>query len=426
MSDIIGIHALEVLDSRGNPTLEVTVTLDTGAQGRALVPSGASTGKHEALELRDEDETRYNGKGVLKAVQNVNDLICDELIGVDASDQLEVDRLLIALDGTKNKGKLGANALLGVSMACAHAAAEELGLPLYRYLGGTLTNVLPVPQMNIINGGSHADNNLSIQEFMVLPVGVDCFREALRAGVEIFAALRKELKAQGLNTNVGDEGGFAPDLKSDAHALETILKAIEKAGYKPGDAIALALDCAANEFYADGKYTLMGEEYSAADLVDYYAGLVDKYPLISIEDGMAEDDWKGWWLLTEKLGDRVQLVGDDLFVTNPGRLTKGLREGVANSILIKLNQIGTVTETLTTIQMAQRAGYSTVISHRSGETEDTTLASLAVATNAGQVKTGSLCRSERIAKYNQLLRIEAELGHNALYAGLVAIKQNRL
>ena len=420
MSEIIDIYAREILDSRGNPTVEVEVYLESGAMGRAAVPSGASTGEREALELRDGDKSRYLGKGVTKAVENVNEVIAEALIGWEASDQTGIDRKLLELDGTDFKSNLGANALLGVSLACAKAAAEDSGLPLYQYLGGTNAKELPLPMMNIINGGEHADNNVDIQEFMIMPCGADSFKEALRMGAEIFHALKKVLGGKGYNTAVGDEGGFAPDLKSNEEALQVIVEAIEQAGYKPGEEVVLALDVASSELYKDGKYILENEktpEKSAADLVDFYADLVDRYPIISIEDGMAENDWDGWKLLTEKLGDKIQLVGDDLYVTNTKILKEGIEKGIANSILIKVNQIGTLTETLEAIEMAKRAGYTAVVSHRSGETEDTTIADLAVATNAGQIKTGSLCRTDRICKYNQLLRIEDELGDLAVFRG---------
>ena len=420
MSEIIDVYAREILDSRGNPTIEVEVALESGIMARAAVPSGASTGEREAIELRDGDMTRYLGKGVLKAVGHVNDVIAAEMIGLDASDQVGIDRKLIAMDGTESKSNLGANALLGVSMACAKAAAEEAGLPLYQYLGGTNAKELPVPMMNIINGGEHADNNVDIQEFMIMPVGASCFKEALRMGAEIFHALKKVLKDKGYNTAVGDEGGFAPNLKSNEEALQVIMEAIAAAGYKAGEEVMLALDVAASEIYKDGKYNFANEKQAiktAAETIDFYADLVDRYPIISIEDGLAENDWDGWKLLTEKLGDKIQIVGDDLFVTNTKILKEGIDKGIANSILIKVNQIGTLTETLEAIEMAKRAGYTAVISHRSGETEDTTIADLAVATNAGQIKTGSLCRTDRICKYNQLLRIEDELEDVAVFAG---------
>jgi len=420
MSEIVDIYAREILDSRGNPTVEVEVYLESGVMGRAAVPSGASTGEREALELRDGDKSRYLGKGVLKAVTHVNEVITDALLGWEASDQSGIDRKLLDMDGTDFKSNLGANALLGVSLAVAKAAAEEAGLPLYQYLGGTNAKELPLPMMNIINGGEHADNNVDIQEFMIMPSGADSFKEALRMGAEIFHSLKKVLKDKGYNTAVGDEGGFAPDLKSNEEALEVIMSAIKAAGYKPGEDVLLALDVAASELYKDGKYILENEkqkEKSAADMVEFYADLVERYPIISIEDGMAENDWDGWKLLTDRLGDRIQIVGDDLFVTNTKILKEGIEKGIANSILIKVNQIGTLTETLEAIEMAKRAGYTAVVSHRSGETEDTTISDLAVATNAGQIKTGSLCRTDRICKYNQLLRIEDELEDVAVFAG---------
>ena len=420
MSEIVDIYAREILDSRGNPTVEVEVYLESGAMGRAAVPSGASTGEREALELRDGDMDRYLGKGVLKAVSHVNEVISEALLGWEATDQTEIDRKLMDMDGTDFKSNLGANALLGVSLAVAKAAAEDSGLPLYQYLGGINAKEMPVPMMNIINGGEHADNNVDIQEFMIMPTGAGSFKEALRMGAEIFHALKKVLKDKGYNTAVGDEGGFAPDLKSNEEALEVIMAAIKAAGYKPGEDVLLALDVAASELYKDGKYLLENEKQkvkSAADMVDFYVDLVERYPIISIEDGMSENDWKGWKLLTERLGDRIQLVGDDLFVTNTSILKEGIDKGIANSILIKVNQIGTLTETLDAIEMAKRAGYTAVISHRSGETEDTFIADLAVATNAGQIKTGSLCRTDRVCKYNQLLRIEDELGDVALFGG---------
>ncbi|MDG5467730.1 phosphopyruvate hydratase [Deltaproteobacteria bacterium IMCC39524] len=420
MSEIVDIYAREILDSRGNPTVEVEVYLESGVMGRAAVPSGASTGEREALEFRDGDKSRYLGKGVLKAVTHVNEVITDALLGWEASDQSGIDRKLLDMDGTDFKSNLGANALLGVSLAVAKAAAEEAGLPLYQYLGGTNAKELPLPMMNIINGGEHADNNVDIQEFMIMPAGAESFKEALRMGAEIFHALKKVLKDKGYNTAVGDEGGFAPDLKSNEEALEVIMEAIKAAGYKPGVDILLALDVAASELYKDGTYILENEkqkEKSAADMVEFYADLVERYPIISIEDGMAENDWDGWKLLTDRLGDRIQIVGDDLFVTNTKILKEGIDKGIANSILIKVNQIGTLTETLEAIEMAKRAGYTAVVSHRSGETEDTFIADLAVATNAGQIKTGSLCRTDRICKYNQLLRIEDELEDVAVFAG---------
>ena len=420
MSEIVDIYAREILDSRGNPTVEVEVYLESGVMGRAAVPSGASTGEREALELRDGDQSRYLGKGVLKAVTHVNEAISEALVGWEGSDQTGIDRKLIEMDGTDFKSNLGANALLGVSLAVAKAAAEESGLPLYQYLGGTNAKELPLPMMNIINGGEHADNNVDIQEFMIMPAGADSFKEALRIGAEIFHALRKVLKDKGYNTAVGDEGGFAPDLKSNEEALEVIMDAIRAAGYKPGEDVLLALDVAASELYKDGKYILENEaqkEKTAADMVAFYTDLVERYPIISIEDGMAENDWDGWKLMTDALGDKIQIVGDDLFVTNTKILQEGIDKGIANSILIKVNQIGTLTETLDAIEMAKRAGYTAVISHRSGETEDTTIADLAVATNAGQIKTGSLCRTDRVCKYNQLLRIEDELDDVAVFRG---------
>ena len=409
--EIQQIHAREILDSRGNPTIEVEVSLEGGAKGRFAVPSGASTGEHEALELRDQDKSRYLGKGVRKAVENVFTRIAPALIGTSALNQRYVDQTLLNLDGTENKSELGANAMLGVSIAVAKAAAQALNLPLWRYLGGVNAHRLPVPMMNIINGGAHADNNVDFQEFMIIPVGADSFKEALRMGAEVFHALKKVLKGRGLNTAVGDEGGFAPNLARNDEALAVITEAVELAGYKAGEEIAFALDVASSEFYRDNAYVLSGEgrSMSSNELVEFYADLCERYPIVSIEDGMAEDDWEGWAALTARLGDRVQLVGDDLFVTNPVRLSRGIAEGTANSILIKVNQIGTLTETLDCIQMAHRAGYTTVISHRSGETEDTTIADLAVAVNAGQIKTGSASRSDRVAKYNQLLRIEEAL-----------------
>jgi len=422
MSEIIDIYAREILDSRGNPTLECEVFLESGAFGRAAVPSGASTGEREALELRDGDKSRYLGKGVLKAIENINNRIADELIGMEASDQVGIDQRMLELDGTEFKSTLGANAILGVSLAVAKAAAEEAGQPLYKYIGGANARELPLPMMNIINGGAHADNNVDIQEFMIMPAGACCFAEALRMGAEIFHALKGVLKAKGYNTAVGDEGGFAPNLKSNEEALEVIMEPIVKAGYKPGDDVLLALDVASSELFdkEKGTYTLENEAQKVKtreEMVQFYENLVNKYPIISIEDGMAENDWDGWKLLTERLGKRIQIVGDDLFVTNPSILKEGIQKGIANSILIKLNQIGTLTETLEAIEMAKRAGYTTVISHRSGETEDTTLADLAVAVNAGQIKTGSLCRTDRVAKYNQLLRIEDELDTTSLFKG---------
>jgi enolase len=421
MTEIIDILAREILDSRGNPTVEVEVLLESGEVGSAAVPSGASTGEHEAVELRDGDNNRYNGKGVLKAVENVNNLIAEELIGYDATDQIGIDNLMLSLDGTENKGKLGANAILGVSMAVAKAAASALGLPLFQYLGGVNAKTLPVPMMNILNGGKHADNNVDLQEFMVMPVNAPSFAESLRMGVEIFHSLKKVLSGKGYNTAVGDEGGFAPNLKSNEEAVEVILEAIQKVGFKAGKDIFLALDPASSEYFdAERKlYMLKSEkkELSPEKMADYYVDWVKKYPIISIEDGMAEDDWEGWKIITEKLGNKIQLVGDDLFVTNTKRLGMGIDKGIANSILIKLNQIGTVTETLDCIDMAHRAGYTTVISHRSGETEDHTIADVAVAVNSGQIKTGSASRSDRIGKYNQLLRIEELLADEARFFG---------
>ena len=426
MSEIVAVKAREILDSRGNPTVEAEVQLETGVIGSAAVPSGASTGSREALELRDGDAKRYLGKGVLQAVQNVNEIIAPEVIGLDGSDQVGLDRFLIRLDGTESKSRLGANAILSVSMAVARAAAIEADLPLYRYLGGTSAFILPVPMMNVLNGGAHADNNLNIQEFMIVPAGAPTFREALRMGAEIFHSLKKVLKAKGLNTSVGDEGGFAPNLESHEEAMQVLVQAIEAAGYEPGKDVFIALDAAASEFYTEGFYQLAAEEKpkkSATELIEYYETLASRYPLISLEDGMAEGDWEGWQALTQKLGKQIQLVGDDVFVTNTKILAKGIAEGVANSILIKLNQIGTVTETMEAVRMALQAGYTAVISHRSGETEDTTIADLAVAVGCGQIKTGSLSRTERIAKYNQLLRIEEQLGDSACYAGLGAFKR---
>ena len=421
MTEIIDVLAREILDSRGNPTVEVEVLLESGYVGTAAIPSGASTGEHEAVELRDGDKNRYGGKGVLNAVQNVNDIIAEEVIGFDATDQIMIDKLMIDLDGTENKGKLGANAILGVSLAVAKAAANAMGLPLYQYLGGVNAKVLPVPMMNILNGGKHADNNVDLQEFMIMPVNAPNFRESLRMGVQTFHFLKKVLGGKGYNTAVGDEGGFAPDLKSNEEAVEVILEAIETAGFKAGKDIYLALDPASSEFFdAQRKvYMLKSEkkELSPEKMVDYYANWVKKYPIISIEDGMAEDDWDGWKIMTDKLGKKIQLVGDDIFVTNTKRLKMGIGKGITNSILIKLNQIGTVTETLDCIEMAHRAGFTTVISHRSGETEDSTIADVAVAVNAGQIKTGSASRSDRIAKYNQLLRIEEMLGEEAQFYG---------
>lgn len=421
MDRISNIYAREVLDSRGNPTVEVEVSTELGAFGRAIVPSGASTGVHEAVELRDGDKDRYLGKGVLKAVKNVNEEIAPELVGMDVFSQREIDYKMIKLDGTENKGRFGANAILGVSLAVAKAAADSLGQPLYKYIGGANAYVIPTPMMNIINGGEHADNNVDFQEFMIMPVGADTFKEAIRMGAEVFHNLKAVLHAKGMNTAVGDEGGFAPNLKSNEEAIQVIIEAVEKAGYKPGEDVKIAMDVASSEFYKDGKYTLAGEggkTFTNKEFVDFLAELVDKYPIISIEDGLDQDDWEGWDYLTEKLGDKVQLVGDDFFVTNTKRLAKGIERGDANSILIKVNQIGTLTETLEAIEMAKEAGYTAVVSHRSGETEDTTIADIAVATNAGEIKTGSASRTDRIAKYNQLLRIEDELGEMARYKGI--------
>jgi len=420
--EIIDIFARQILDSRAFPTVEVEVTLEDGTISRASVPSGASTGIFEAVELRDGDKELFNGKGVLKAVSNVNNIIADELVGMNVYDQIAIDKAMIALDGTPNKAKLGANAILGVSLACARAAAESLGLGLYQYIGGVNAKVLPVPMMNIINGGSHADNNVDLQEFMVMPVGAKSFKEALRMSAEVYHALKALLKSKGLATGVGDEGGFAPDLSSNEEAIKIIIEAIEKAGFVPGKDIFIALDPAASEFFEDGKYNLASEGriLTPEQMADYYVELVNKYPIISIEDGMAEEDWDGWKYLTDKIGDKIQLVGDDLFVTNTDRLQMGIDKKVANSILIKLNQIGTLTETLNAIEMAERAGYTAVVSHRSGETEDTTISDLVVAMNAGQIKTGAPARSERVSKYNQLLRIEEELDEVAEYRGLKA------
>jgi enolase len=424
MSAIIDIHAREILDSRGTPTVEAEVVLQSGAFGRAAVPSGASTGVHEAVELRDGDKKRFGGKGVLKAVENVNDKIYDALAGMDAEDQIEIDEAMIELDGTENKGKLGANAILAVSMAVAKAQAEEAELPLYRYLGGTMARTLPVPMMNILNGGKHADNPIDIQEFMIMPVSAANIREAIRMGAEIFQTLKKHLKAAGHNTNVGDEGGFAPNLKSAEEALQFIVDSISDAGYKPGEDVVLAIDAASSEFYKDGKYEMAGEgkSYTNAQMVEFYKDLCNRFPIFSIEDGMAEDDWEGWKMLTNALGDKIQLVGDDLFVTNPKRLAMGIEKGVANSILVKVNQIGTLTETLKAVDLAHRNKYTAVLSHRSGETEDATIADIAVATNCGQIKTGSMSRTDRMAKYNQLIRIEEELGDMAVYAGKSILK----
>ncbi len=422
MAEIYDVRALEVLDSRGNPTVEVEVEVEGRKVGRAIVPSGASTGAHEAVELRDGDKGRYLGKGVLEAAKIVRDVIGPEVIGMDAINQVAIDRMMIALDGTENKSRLGANAMLGISMAVARACATDLGLPLFAYLGGINAKTLPVPMMNILNGGKHADNNVDIQEFMVMPVGAASFAEGLRMGAEVYHSLKKVLAGKGLATAVGDEGGFAPNLNSNEEAIQVILVAIEQAGFQAGKDVLIALDPASSEFYADGKYHLTGEQrvYSSSEMVAYYERLVDKYPIISIEDGLAEDDWDGWFKLTEALGKRIQIVGDDLFVTNTKRLARGIESRTANSILIKVNQIGTLTETFDAIEMAKRAGYTAVVSHRSGETEDTTIADIAVAVNAGQIKTGAPSRTERVAKYNQLLRIEEALGEAAVYAGMSA------
>ena len=427
MTAIVDVHARSIMDSRGNPTVEVDVTLEDGSFGRAAVPSGASTGAHEAVELRDGDKSRWLGKGVDKAVEAANGEIADALIGMEVEDQAEVDAAMIELDGTDNKGRLGANAILGVSLAVAKAAADARALPLYRYVGGVSAHLLPTPMMNIINGGAHADNPIDFQEFMVMPVGADSIVEAVRCGAEIFHTLKGALHDKGLATAVGDEGGFAPNLASPADALDFIMASIEKAGYRPGEDVAIALDCAASEFFKGGVYDLAGEgrKLSSAEMVDYLADLAARYPIVSIEDGMGEDDWEGWKLLTDKLGGKIQLVGDDAFVTNPKILAKGIEAGIANSLLVKVNQIGTLTETLEAVTMAQRAGYTAVMSHRSGETEDATIADLAVATNCGQIKTGSLARSDRLAKYNQLFRIEEELGSVGRYAGRAALKALR-
>jgi enolase len=424
MTAIVDVHARQILDSRGNPTVEVDVTLEDGSMGRAAVPSGASTGAHEAVELRDGEKSRWGGKGVRKAVEAVNGEILDAVVGHEAEEQSEIDALLISLDGTENKGRLGANAILGVSLATAKAAADALGSPLYRYVGGVSADLLPVPMMNIINGGAHADNPIDFQEFMVMPVGAESFSEALRCGTEIFHALKSALHSAGLATGVGDEGGFAPNIASAREALDFILRAVETAGYKAGSDVVLALDCAATEFFRQGKYELEGEgrSLSSEEMASYLAELADAYPIASIEDGMGEDDMEGWRTLTRKIGDRVQLVGDDLFVTNEKRLAQGIENGLANSILIKVNQIGTLTETINAVRLAQTSGYTAVMSHRSGETEDSTIADLAVALSCGQIKTGSLARSDRTAKYNQLLRIEEELGDSARYPGMVALK----
>jgi enolase len=427
MSGIFDILAREILDSRGNPTVEVEVILESGIVGRAAVPSGASTGEHEAVELRDGDLNRFLGKGVLKAVENVEENIAPHLIGLDVLEQMEIDAIMIDLDGAPNKSKLGANAILGVSMACARAASEYLEIPLYKYLGGAYAHLLPVPMMNILNGGKHADNNVDIQEFMIVPAGAETVRDAVRMGSEVFHHLKDVLKSLGHVTSVGDEGGFAPNLSSNRQALELIVHAIEKAGYIPGKDIFLAMDPASSEFYKDGKYVMKAEEKpekTAEEMVAFYEGLLKDFPIVMIEDGLAEDDWEGWKILTQHLGDKVQLVGDDIFVTNPERLQRGIDEGVANAILIKLNQIGTVSETLKTIEMAKRAGFGIVVSHRSGETEDTTIADLAVATNCGQIKTGSASRTDRICKYNQLMRIEEELGETAEFSGMRPFENN--
>lgn len=420
MGEIIQVHGREILDSRGNPTIEVEVLLDSFVTGRAAVPSGASTGEREAVELRDGDQKRYLGKGVLKAVDNINMVIAEEIVGLESSDQITLDKTLIELDGTENKSRLGANAILGVSIASAKASALEVGLPLYQYIGGVNAKELPLPMMNILNGGSHADNNVDIQEFMILPVGATCFSEGLRIGAEVFQTLKKNLKGKGLSTGVGDEGGFAPNLNSNEQALEVIIEAIKGAGYEPGKDILLALDVAASELYEGDKYLLRAEkkpEFSSLELIDFYEGLISRYPIISIEDGLSQNDWKGWELFTRRMGKQIQIVGDDIFVTNTNILDEGIERGIANSILIKLNQIGTLTETLDAIEMAKRAGYTCVVSHRSGETEDTTISDVVVAANTGQIKTGSISRTDRIAKYNQLLRIEEELGEAAIFKG---------
>lgn len=424
MTEIIDIHAREVLDSRGFPTVEAEVVLESGAAGRAIVPSGASTGVHEAVELRDGDKKRFGGKGVLKAVENVNTVIYDNICGLDAEDQLEIDSTMIALDGTTNKGKLGANAILAVSLAVAKAAADDAVQPLYRYIGGVMAHILPVPMMNILNGGKHADNPIDIQEFMIVPYGASSVKEAVRMGSEIFQSLKSILKESGYNTNVGDEGGFAPAVKTAEDALSFIVQAIEKAGYKAGEEVGIAIDAAASEFYENGVYNMKGEGkmFSSAELVKYYEDLVSRFPIVSIEDSHAEDDWEGWKLMTDALGKKIQLVGDDLFVTNTARIKEGIQKGVANSVLIKVNQIGTLSEALNAVEMAHRAGWTAVVSHRSGETEDTTIADFTVAIGAGQIKTGSMSRTDRIAKYNQLIRIEEELGEQAQFAGKSAFK----
>ncbi len=423
MPEIVDVWAREILDSRGNPTVEVEVYLDSGVWGRAAVPSGASTGEREALELRDGDKNRYHGKGVRRAVDNVNEIIAPELIGMDPTEQVLIDRLLLELDGTENKSHLGANAILGVSLAVAKAAAAELGLPLYRYIGGVNAKVLPVPMMNVLNGGVHADNNVDIQEFMIMPVGAPTFSEALRMASETFQVLKKVLKNKGYSTNVGDEGGFAPNLNSNREALDLLMEAIEKAGYRPGEDMVLAIDAASSSFYENGRYLFEEQELTAEEMIKWYEKVIEEYPIVSIEDGLAENDWEGWKELTSALGHKVMLVGDDLFVTNVKYIRRGIEEGIANAVLIKLNQIGTLTETLEAIELATRAGYKVVISHRSGETEDTTIADLAVATNAGFIKTGSLSRTDRICKYNQLLRIEEELDEAGIYAGWDALKR---
>jgi enolase len=424
MSAIVDLHAREILDSRGNPTVEVDVILESGAMGRAAVPSGASTGTHEAVELRDGEKGRFGGKGVLKAVSAVNGELYDALSGMDADDQFGIDTALIELDGTENKSRLGANATLGVSLAAAHASAQDNGIPLYRHVGGMMANQLPVPLMNVINGGAHADNGLDFQEFMIVPVGAATFAEALRAGAEVFQALKKTLSDRGLSTNVGDEGGFAPDIASTTEAMDLLMKAIEATGRKPGEDVAIALDPASTEFFADGIYTVAGEKLDSAAMIGVYDKLVASYPIVSIEDGLAEDDWAGWSAMTKAMGGKVQLVGDDIFVTNAARLVRGLEEKAGNAILIKVNQIGTLTETLQTVEMAHRGGFASVMSHRSGETEDTTIADLSVATGGGQIKTGSLSRSDRTAKYNRLLRIEEELGEAGRYPGHSAFRQS--
>jgi enolase len=426
MTTITDVFAREILDSRGNPTVEVDVWLESGVMGRAAVPSGASTGTHEAVELRDGDKSRYLGKGVLKAVQNINEIIAPEIEGFDADEQIAIDEILLALDGTENKATLGANAILGVSMACARAAANALEIPLYRHIGGISACLLPVPMMNVLNGGKHADNNVDIQEFMIVPAGAASFSEAMRSGTEVFHALKSVLKNKGLSVSVGDEGGFAPNLGSNEEAIEVIVEAIGNAGYAPGDDVFIALDAAASEFMKDGKYVLAAEGVtkSSDEMIEFYEKLIGKYPIVSIEDGLGEDDWEGWAKMTERLGDRIQIVGDDIFVTNPERLARGIEEGTANSILIKLNQIGTISETLDTVEIAHRNSFTSVISHRSGETEDTIIADFAVAVNAGQIKTGSASRTDRLCKYNQLLRIEEELGDTAQFPGKAVYGRN--